>query len=148
MVAQVGNIREFLEAQEAIAWCDEVNAEGEKKLIKWLQLQPEDDPDVYIGLHPEDSTLIGPSIKIGQRYRIVYSSPVRLPFKDAEGPAVFHIAEIEGTLITPFLMSDVHCIICMPDDYTVRETMSAERSFFRLFVGDELKLPENGSSQD
>lgn len=146
MVAQDGNIQELLEARQAIAWCDEVNAEGGKKLINWLQLQPEDDPDVYIGVHPEDSTLIGPNIRIGQRYRIVYSAPVRLPFKDNEGPAVFHIAEIEGTLVTIFLMSDVHCIICMPDDYTVRETMSAERSFFRFFVGDALELLKNGSS--
>lgn len=146
MVAQVENIRELLEARKAIAWCDEVNAEGGKKLIKWLQIQPEDEPDVYIGMHPEDSTLIGPNIKIGQRYRIVYSAPVRLPFKDAERPAVFHVAEIEGTLITPFLMSDVHCIVCMPDDYTVRGTMSAERSFFRFFVGDEFELLENSSS--
>lgn len=125
-----------------------MNTEGGKKLIKWLQLYPEDAPDVYIGLHPDDSTLIGPRIRIGQRYRIVYSSPVRLPFKDEEGPGVFHVAEIEGTLVNLFRMSDVHCIICMPEDYTKRETMSSERSVFRFFVGDELELLENGSSRD
>lgn len=126
--------------QEMIAYCDLKNKEAGKKLLEWLQITPQDDPNHYIGIDPETNKITGPNIYVGQRYRIIYNSPVRLPFKiEGEGNVVFHVAEIEGVLLNPFWLSEIKGVVCQPDNYSVRMSISADRSVFRLFVGDELK---------
>jgi hypothetical protein len=128
------------ESRQVIVWCDLENKEAGKIRLKWLQTQPEDDPDIYIGINPDTSTLVGPSFRIGRKYRIIYSSPVRLPFNHPqEGPAAYHVAEIIGTIINPFQMADVECIICAPSDYSIKEKMHSSKSQFRLYIGDCLE---------
>ena len=128
------------EGEMVRAWCDAKNKEIGKISIRWLKIRPEDEPDHLIGINSESNEIIGPNIYVGKKYRIVYSSPVRLPFiLSGEGAVAYHVAEIKGTLTYPFTLSDVECVICKPDDYSVKETMRATKSVFRLFVGDKIE---------
>lgn len=130
----------LLEAKKMVAWCDEKNRGNGKKLVQWLQITPEDDPDLYIGIHPDNGTLMGPEIRVGKRYQVVYSSPIRLPFNlPKEGAVVFHVVGIKGTLVDLFQLSEVECVICKPDDYSIKHDVRADRSIFRFFIGDKLE---------
>ena len=127
-------------AKEMTAYCDTMNGKAGKEPIRWLQITPEDNPNHYLGLDPKNNTIVGPAIDVGRRYRIVYSSPVRLPFRvEGEGNVALHVAEIKGTILNPFLLSDVEYVVCQPDDHSVKMNIRADKSAFRLFMGDELE---------
>lgn len=134
------SVNSLAEARQMIAWCDLKNKEENKKLLHWLELYSEDDRDVYIGIHPDTGALVGPCIQIGEKIRVIYKSPVRLPFDDPEeGAVIFHVAEIVGTILNPFQLSNVECVICNLDDYSIKKNTSSNKSVFRLFAGDRLE---------
>lgn len=139
-MAQDEKGRFITDNKEMIAWCDGKNKEAGKKLLKWLQIASADNPNKYVGVHPDTNAIIGPEIIVGKRYLVVYSSPVRLPFIDpAEGTVALHVKEIEGKLRNTFQITNVKGIVCSPDDYTVTAPLNSDLSQFRLYVGDKLE---------
>jgi hypothetical protein len=122
------------------AYCDNMNQEAGKVEMQWFQIQPEDDPDAFIALNPITRVLCGPNVRVGKRYHLTYSSPVRLPFLDKlnEGVA-FHVKEITGTLNDIFHMHDVKLIVCQPDDYSITGNVESNISVFRFFDGDQIE---------
>lgn len=120
-------------------WCDLQNHQAGKKQIWWSQISPDDEPELFLGIHPETKALIGPEIREGRKYHIIYSSPVRLPFDfGKEGLAAIQVAEIKGTLVNISTLSDIECLIFMPGNNSVRKTI-AIKSVFRFFVGDKIQ---------
>lgn len=136
---EVANEMELSE-EDLKKWCWIKNRKQGKIQINWAQLEPQDEPEKYLGIHPETNELIGPAFFLGRRYRIIYSSPVRLPFiLPGEGGVVYHVAEIEGFIKNLFWLESVKVIICKPDDYSIRQEMEATKSVFYFFVGDQLE---------
>ena len=126
--------------RKAIDYCDSENQKAGRILIGWINTDPHEESDSYIGFNPETRAITGPGVCVGSCYKIIYQIPVILPFIDPKkGPVAYHVAEIIGRLISIHRLADVSCVICSPDDYAVRSTLKSNKSIFRLFVGDKLE---------
>lgn len=143
---------------EILNYCDAMNERSGRELVTWFRITSDpDDLGIYVrrsqkpivGFPGIYGLLGGQQIRVGKEYRITYSSPVRLPFMDPEeGVVILHVAEIEGTLSEPLALADVRCVVCQPDNYSIQTEVSAEKSVFRFFEGDQLlevlEVKENG----
>jgi len=127
-----------------VNWCDAKNLEGGRKVLGWFQINSEE-PDHFVGtkkgFFEHMDVPVGPDIHVGRRYRIIYHSPVRLPFvHPTESDCAFHVAEIEGEICGPPLtLKDVKVVVCVADNHTVRQTIEADKSIFRLFEEDVIQ---------
>lgn len=127
-----------------VNWCDHKNGQSGKRLMRWLQIDPINSPSHLLGVNDENR-LIGPRLLTGETYKITYSSPVRLPFRDPEDqePCALHVIEITGKLVKvnsgELELLNVKMVICRPDDCTDKEEITADKSHFRLFIDDKIE---------
>jgi ssDNA-binding Zn-finger/Zn-ribbon topoisomerase 1 len=133
----------FTPKEMITTYCDVENKEAGKQMFDWWCLDPENEPSTFTARNSITSVLGGPSVTLGQRYRIVYRSPARLPFLDPsdDSTVVLHVAEITGTLSNIYQLTDIEGILCDVKDYEQRASFTAPRTVFRLFDGDTI-LPQ------
>ena len=124
-----------------IAYSDKLNEERGRQAIKWVQINPDGEPNLLTGVHPQTGAIIGPGICRGQRYRLRYTKPHSLPFNDESGqPILYQVKEIEGTLGPKGLwLLNINGLVCDLNDETVTTELKSSKSVFRLCPGDEIK---------
>lgn len=134
------NERNFT-AVEMVNYANARNKQRGRNHLEWLIVSPQDDPSQLIGIDRITNTICGPNVNCGKRYKIFYQQPMILPFQTPDhGNFVLHIAEIEGTLDgTGTRLTDVKAVACSPNDYSIRESVGATHSIFRLCSDDKIE---------